>query len=178
MEKNFHQRLNSTKRSTNSQSSEQIVRNTRWTKVAEVDEGGQFLLARRLPQKALNYRIRSAWPGRGLDNGRRSGKSICDFREGTNVHFTTCVTCDGQVEVVDKGARSTLNLGGEKWNEGCAGKKKKEGSHVRGGALLSSTKKRQRVNHPRDEIRLLSPLFSFLNQGLYPRCIARIPINL
>lgn len=57
-------------------------------------------------------------------------------------------------------------------------KEKKEGSHVRGGALLSSTKKRQRVNHPRDEIRLLSPLFSFLNQGLYPRCIARIPINL
>lgn len=40
------------------------------------------------------------------------------------MHFTTCVTCDGQVEVVDKGARSTLNLGGEKWNEGCAGKKK------------------------------------------------------
>lgn len=45
-------------------------------------------------------------------------------------------------------------------------KEKKEGSHVRGGALLSSTKKRQRVNHPRDEIRLLSPLFSFLNQGI------------
>lgn len=41
------------------------------------------------------------------------------------MHFTTCVTCDGQVEVVDKGARSTLNLGGEKWNEGCAGKKKR-----------------------------------------------------
>ena len=45
-------------------------------------------------------------------------------------------------------------------------KEKKEGSHVRGGVLLSSTKKRQRVNHPRDEIRLLSPLFSFLNQGI------------
>lgn len=81
---------------------------------------------RRLPQKALNYRIRSAWPGRGVEDwtmaaDQRNQFAICAkgqmcILRCVCVCVRACITCDGQVDVVDKGARSTLNLEGR--NEG------------------------------------------------------------
>lgn len=91
-----------------------------------------------------------------MDNGRRSGKSICDLREGTNVHFTVCHV--RQLEL-DKGARSTLNLEGRNGTKG--GLEKKERQAKVAPPSVNEPLAPSSLHHPPREIRLRASLAIF-----------------
>lgn len=146
MKKNFHAvkfRTNRTKYSLN--------------RAAKVDEGGG---GRRSPQKALNYRIRSAWPGRGVEDWTMAAdqrNQFAIFAKGQMCILLCTCACVRVSRATDK-SRSSIRVLVQPWiwrgEHGTKGalERKKGGIHG-GGALLCDQEAAARKSRP-PEIRL------------------------